>query len=395
MKTVLVGISGGIAAFKAAQLVSDLSKKYNVEVLMTRHACEFITPLTLQTLSKNKVTVDSFDTNYAYDVHHISQAKKADCFVIVPASANIIAKIAHGIADDALTTTFLAANCPKIICPAMNTGMLENAITQDNLATCTRYGMTIVNSASGLLACGDVGNGRLAELDDIYQAIEIALQRDKPFVGKKVLVNAGCTQEAIDPVRFISNHSTGKMGVEVAKEFVRLGADVTLVLGPSQLKNPYGMKTVRVTSAAQMADACIHCFKECDIAIFSGAIADYTPVNVANEKLKKNDGSMAIECQRTVDILATCGSIKKANQVTVGFAMETQNLIKYAQDKCVKKHADFIVANTINGKDEGFGSNTNRVTLVGKNWIDDPFFGTKEQVAKLIASKVEKYVIND
>ena len=389
MKTVLVGISGGIAAFKAAQLVSNLSKKYNVEVLMSKHACEFITPLTLQTLSKNKVTVDSFDTNYAYDVHHISQAKKADCFVIAPASANIIAKVAHGIADDALSTTFLAATCPKIICPAMNTGMLENLITQENIATCRRFGMSVVEADDGLLACGDVGKGRLAELDVIEQAIEIALEDNKVFKDKKVLVNAGCTQEALDPVRFISNHSTGKMGVEIAKEFVRLGADVTLVLGPSQLKDPYGMKTIRVTSANEMANACIQAFNKSDIAIFSAAVSDYTPVIKAESKLKKSEGNLMIECSRTIDILASCGQLKKPHQITVGFAMETNDLIQYAKDKCIRKNADFIVANTINGSDEGFGSNTNRVTIVSKDSVDEPFFGSKQEVAQLIAKKVE------
>ncbi len=389
MSTVLVGISGGIAAYKAAQLVSDLVKKgHDVEVLMTKNACEFITPLTLQTLSKHKVTVDSFDTNYAYDVHHISLAKKADCFIVVPATANVIAKIVHGIADDALTTTFLACQCPKIICPAMNTGMLENPVTQANLSACVNLGYAIVESGDGILACGDVGKGRLAELSDIEAAIEIALCKDKPFIGKKVLVNAGCTQEAIDPVRFISNHSTGKMGVAIANVFKRLGADVTLVLGPSHLVSPFGVKTIRVSSAQEMADACLKEFESCDIAVFSAAVADYTPIVKSCHKVKKSAGNLVIECERTVDILATCGK-HKTHQITVGFAMETDNLIDYAKDKCVCKNADFIVANTINGSDCGFGVDTNRVTFVGKDWVSEPYFGTKEEVAMQIAYKVK------
>lgn len=289
MKNILIGVTGGIAAFKAAQLVSNLSKNkdYNVEVLMTKNACQFITPLTMQTLSKNRVTVDSFDINYNYDVHHISQAKKGDVFVIVPASANVIAKIANGIADDALTTTFLACTCQKIICPAMNTNMLNNPITQANINKCKQYGYTIVNSINGLLACGDIGDGKLADLDIILQAIEIALQKDKPYLGKNILINGGPTQESIDPVRYITNHSSGKMGYSLAKIFKRLGANVTLILGPNNLKPLYDINIINVTSALDMFNAVKDNFNLNDIIILSSAVADYRPICKAREKIKK------------------------------------------------------------------------------------------------------------
>lgn len=391
MSCILVGITGGIAAYKSAQLVSNLVKKgHDVEVLMTQHACEFITPLTLQTLSKHRVTVNSFDTNYAYDVHHISQAKKADAFVIAPASANCIAKIAHGIADDALTTTFLACTCPKIIAPAMNTGMLENPITQDNLQRCKDYGMTIVESGSGVLACGDSGKGRLAELTLIEQAIEVALTKDKPFSGKRVLVNAGPTQESIDPVRFITNHSSGKMGVSIAKAFRNLGANVTLVLGPCHNYELYDIDVIHVTSASDMAEVMFKEFDECDIAIFTAAVADYTPSVVANHKVKKSDDDLSIPLKRTVDILSTCGQRKQTHQIIVGFAMETDNLQEYALKKCQSKNCDLVVANTINASDEGFGSDTNRVELFTKDGSIGSSFGSKEDIAMLIATKVKE-----
>lgn len=391
MSCILVGITGGIAAYKSAQLVSNLVKKgHDVEVLMTQHACEFITPLTLQTLSKHRVTVNSFDTNYAYDVHHISQAKKADAFVIAPASANCIAKIAHGIADDALTTTFLACTCPKIIAPAMNTGMLENPITQDNLQRCKDYGMTIVESESGVLACGDTGKGRLAELAFIEQAIEVALTKDKPFSGKRVLVNAGPTQESIDPVRFITNHSSGKMGVSIAKAFRNLGANVTLVLGPCHNYELYDINVIHVTSASDMAEVMFKEFDGSDIAIFTAAVADYTPSVVAEQKVKKSDDDLSISLKRTVDILSTCGQRKKDNQVIVGFAMETNNLQEYALKKCQSKNCDLVVANTINSSDEGFGSDTNRVELFTKEGSIGSSFGSKEDIAMLIATKVKE-----
>lgn len=390
MKTVLIGITGGIAAYKVAQLVSNLSKNddINVEVLMSKHACEFITPLTLQTLSHNRVTVDSFDTNYAYDVHHISQAKKADLFLIAPASADIIAKVAHGIADDALTTTFLACHCKKLIAPAMNTGMLENPITQDNLKTCQNYGMVIIDSTSGHLACGDTGKGRLAEVDTLMQAVLYHLYKDDRLQGKKVLINGGPTQEAIDPVRYISNHSTGKMGRSLAKAFAFAGADVTLVMGPNNLKPLYGVTTIDVVSAKDMAETMIEHAKDADILVCSAAVADYRPKTIADHKIKKRDGDMAIELERTQDILKTLGQTKKANQVLIGFAMETNDLEHYAMQKCNDKHCDFIVGNTIVNGESGFGSDTNRIIITNGQTIEGPWFGSKDDMAKIIVDKV-------
>lgn len=392
MKNILIGITGGIAAFKSAQLVSNLSKNkdYNIEVLMTKNACEFINPLTFQTLSKNRVTIDSFDTNYSYDVHHISQAKKADVFVIVPASANVIAKVANGIADDALTTTFLACTCPKIICPAMNTNMLNNPVTQNNINKCKEYGYSIVNSISGLLACGDVGDGKLADIDIIEQAIAIALQNNKPFAGKNVLINAGPTQESIDPVRYITNHSSGKMGYSLAKCFRQLGAKVTLIIGPNNLKPLYDIDTINVTTALDMYNAIKDNFKDNDIIILSSAVADYRPITVASQKIKKSDGNLSIECERTDDILKYCGTNKTDKQILVGFAMETNNLIENAIAKANKKNCDLLVANTINKDDEGFGVDTNRITLVNSKEVVGQYFGSKDDVAYYIAQRIEE-----
>ena len=390
MKTVLVGISGGIAAYKAAQLVSDLSKidDVNVEVLMSKNACEFITPLTLQTLSHNRVTVDSFDTNYAYDVHHISQAKKADLFIIAPASADVIAKVAHGIADDALTTTFLACHCPKLIAPAMNTGMLENPITQNNLKICKSYGMTILDAQSGYLACGDQGKGRLPEVSVLKQAVLHHLYKDDTLNGKKVLIDAGPTQEAIDPVRYISNHSSGKMGVSLARSFALKGADVTLVMGPNHLEMPYGVNVVDVISAKEMYETMMAYGPTSDIVVCCAAVADYTPINVADHKIKKQEGGLTIELKRTDDILRCLGENKKEHQVLIGFAMETNDMENYAKTKCIQKHCDYIVGNTIVKGESGFGTDTNRIIITDGQTIEGPWFGSKDEMADIIVEKV-------
>ena len=390
MKTVLVGISGGIAAYKAAQLVSDLSKidDIHVEVLMSKNACEFITPLTLQTLSHNRVTVDSFDTNYAYDVHHISQAKKADLFIIAPASADVIAKVAHGIADDALTTTFLACNCPKLIAPAMNTGMLENPITQNNLKTCRAYGMTILEAQSGYLACGDSGKGRLAEVSVLKQAVLHHLYKDDTLSGKKVLIDAGPTQEAIDPVRYISNHSSGKMGVSLARSFALKGAHVTLVIGPNHLEMPYGVNVVDVISAEDMYETMMEYGPTHDIIVCCAAVADYTPKNVVDHKIKKQDGGLTIECKRTQDILQSLGENKKEHQLLIGFAMETDDMENYAKSKCIKKHCDYVVGNTIVQGESGFATDTNRIIITDGSTIEGPWFGSKDEMAEIIVKKV-------
>ena len=392
MKNVLVGISGGIAAYKAAQLVSNLSKHddINVEVLMTKNACEFITPLTLQTLSHNRVTVDSFDTNYAYDVHHISQAKKADLFIIAPASADVVAKVAHGIADDALTTTFLACKCPKLIAPAMNTAMLENPITQDNIATCKKYGMTIIDSDSGILACGDNGKGRMVEPSVLTQAVLYHLYKTDELSGKNVLIDAGPTQEAIDPVRYITNHSSGKMGIALAKAFALKGADVTLVMGPNHQEKPYGITIVDVVNAKDMYDEMMTRFNDSDITICCAAVADYKPKQFVDHKIKKQDGDLSIELERTTDILKTLGQQKRPNQILIGFAMETNDMEQYALHKCNAKHCTYVVGNTIVQGESGFGSDTNRIIMTDGQTIEGPWFGSKDEMAMVIANKVVK-----
>ena len=385
MKNVVLGITGGIAAYKAAQLTSDLIKKgYSVDVIMTKNACEFITPLTLETLSKHRVSVDTFDRNHPIEVEHISLAKKADVFVIAPATANVIAKVANGLADDMLTTTFLAAKCPKILVPAMNTGMLENPITQDNLKKCMDYGMSIVESESGMLACGDVGKGRFPELSKIIDAIDNALVEEKYLSGKKVVVSAGPTQEAIDPVRFISNHSSGKMGYCLAREAVKLGAEVVLVHGKTALKCPDQVKEIPIVSAADMAEAVKSEAKDADVVIMSAAVADYTPVTTYDQKVKKKDDDMSIPLKRTEDILNALGKVKKNGQILIGFAMETENLINNASEKLAKKNADYIVANSLREEGAGFGTDTNHVIILSKDAQQDVALASKEEVARII-----------
>lgn len=390
MKCIVVGVSGGIAAYKAAQLVSNLRKKnYEVHVIMTKNATEFITPLTFETLSGNRVSVDTFDRNFEYNVQHISLAKKADCFIIAPATANVIAKVVHGLADDMLTTTFMAAQCAKIICPAMNTGMLNNPVTQNNLSLAKQLGYTILESGEGFLACGDSGKGRLADLDKIEEAIEAALQTDFFLKGKKVLISAGATQEAIDPVRFITNHSTGKMGYALAHQAMLHGAEVTLIAGKNvSLKTPLGVKKITVGSADEMFEAFKENYQNQDILIKAAAVADYTPVKTAENKIKKADGNMQLELKRTQDILAWLGAHKKDNQFLCGFAMETENLIQNATEKLIKKNADMIVANSLNEKGAGFGTDTNRVTLLTKGKTEELSLLSKEETAYSILKAI-------
>lgn len=381
-KTILVGVSGGIAAYKSAQLVSDLVKKgYDVHVIMTENATKFIAPLTFETLTKHKVSIDDFGPDTEYYVEHITLARMADCFVICPATANIIAKVVHGIADDMLSSTFLAADCPKIICPAMNTYMLENPVTIDNLKLCEHYGYALVESGEGYLACGDSGKGRLAELADVEEAIEVALTTDKYLKGKKVVVSAGPTQEALDPVRYLSNHSSGKMGYAIAKVAARLGAEVVLVSGPSALHKPKGMKVVDIKSAADMAESVLNESENADVIIMAAAVADYTPVEVADEKMKKKDGELFIPLKRTTDILQTLGERKKEGQIIIGFAMETENLLDNARAKLLKKNCDVIVANSIRNENAGFKADTNLVTLLFKDGMKEYELMDKEEVA--------------
>ena len=368
-KCIIVGITGGIAVYKICYLVSSLKKQgYDVHVLMSKEAQEFVTPLTFQTLSNNKVITDMFTIDYTPDVHHISLAKKADLFVIAPATANVIAKVANGIADDMLTTTFLASNCKKLIVPAMNTQMLMNPVTQDNIQKCKNYGMHIFESDSGYLACGDVGKGRLPEPDEIEDKIKEVMEDDKFLAGKHILVTAGPTSEAIDPVRMITNHSTGKMGYALARAARNMGAHVTLVSGTKQIEDIRDVEMVHVTSAKDMAEAVLSRQEEMDCMILAAAVADYTPVNVADNKIHKSEGEMSIPLKRTQDILKTLGENKKDGQVLIGFSMETENMVERTKEKLVKKNCDYIVANNLKEKGAGFGTDTNIVTLISKDY---------------------------
>ncbi len=371
-KCVIIGVTGGIAVYKICSLVSSLKKQgYDVHVLMSKEAEEFVTPLTFQTLSCNKVITDMFTIDYTPDVHHISLAKKADLFVIAPATANVIAKVANGIADDMLTTTFLAANCEKLIVPAMNTQMLMNPITQDNLNKCRKYGMHVFESDSGYLACGDVGSGRLPEPVDIEDVVKELLEQDKFLKGKNILVTAGPTSEAIDPVRMITNHSTGKMGYAIARAARNMGANVTLVTGTTLQADMRDVKMVHVVSAEDMAEAVLSRQGDMDCMILAAAVADYTPVSVADNKIHKTDGDMFIPLKRTTDILETLGKNKKPNQVLIGFSMETENMVARTKEKLKKKNCDYIVANNLKEKGAGFGTDTNIVTLISKDTIEE------------------------
>lgn len=371
-KCIIVGITGGIAVYKICYLVSSLKKQgYDVHVLMSKEAQEFVTPLTFQTLSNNKVITDMFTTDYTPDVHHVSLAKKADLFVIAPATANVIAKVANGIADDMLTTTFLAANCKKLIVPAMNTQMLMNPVTQDNIQKCRNYGMHIFESNSGYLACGDVGKGRLPEPDEIEDKIKEVLEDDTFLAGKHILVTAGPTSEAIDPVRMITNHSTGKMGYALARAARNMGAHVTLVSGTKQIADIRDVEMVHVTSAKDMAEAVLSRQEEMDCMILAAAVADYTPVSVADNKIHKSEGEMSIPLKRTQDILQTLGQNKKEGQVLIGFSMETENMVERTKEKLAKKNCDYIVANNLKEKGAGFGTDTNIVTLISKDYEEE------------------------
>lgn len=384
-KCIVVGVTAGIAAYKICQLVSSLKKQGNeVHVIMTKEAEKFVTPLTFQTLSNQKVITDMFSVDYTPDVHHISLAKKADLFVVAPATANIIAKIAHGLADDMLTTTFLASTCPKLIVPAMNTNMLNNPITQDNIATCQKYGIHIMCSGSGYLACGDVGAGRLPEPEEIEDAIASLVETDRYLNGRHVVITAGATQEEIDPVRYITNHSTGKMGYALAKEARNAGARVTLISGKTNLPKPYGVDVVSVTSAADMAKSVIDNFEKADVVIMSAAVADYTPIEKAEQKIKKTDGDLSIALKRTQDILLTIGQKKREDQIVIGFAMETENLLENAAKKLQEKNANYIIANSIREPGAGFGVDTNIVKIISPTSVEDLGLLSKDETAKEI-----------
>ena len=388
-KTVLLGLSGSIAAYKIAYLASALVKLHaNVHVLMTKNATNFINPITFETLTGNKCLVDTFDRNFEFSVEHVSLAKQADVVLVAPATANVIAKLAHGLADDMLTTTVLACTCKKIISPAMNTRMFENPITQDNLKICEKYGMEVISPASGYLACGDTGAGKMPEPEVLLQYILKEIQYKKDLVGKKILVTAGPTREAIDPVRYITNHSTGKMGCAVAKVAAFRGADVTLVAGPVEAELPMFVNVVKVESAKEMFDAVTSRSGEQDAIIKAAAVADYRPKFVNPEKTKKKDGDMVIELERTDDILKWLGEHKKEGQFLCGFSMETQNMLENSRAKLEKKNLDMIVANNLKVAGAGFGTDTNVVTLISKEKEIELEKMPKEQVADRLLDEI-------
>ena len=390
-KTVILGVTGSIAAYKAANLASMLKKQHaDVQVIMTKNAMRFINPITFESLTGNKCLVDTFDRNFQFQVEHVSLAKRADLAIIAPATANVMAKLAHGLADDMLTTTLLACRCPKLIAPAMNTRMYENPITQDNMTILRKYGFRIIEPAVGHLACGDTGAGKLPPETLLLECIldEIALEKD--MKGLRVLVTAGPTMEAIDPVRFISNHSTGKMGYALARVCRRRGAEVTLVSGKTNLEAPYGVTLVTVTSAQDMFEAVSARAGEQDLIIKAAAVADYRPATVADNKIKKKSDDMSIALERTIDILAWLGEHRREGQVLCGFAMETEHLIEHAKEKLAKKHVDMIAANNVKVAGAGFGTDTNVVTLITEHDVEELEKMSKDEVASRIVDALLK-----
>ena len=388
-KSIIIGVSGGIAAYKTAYLVSALSKTAaDVNVIMTENACEFIRPIVFETLTGNKCYVDTFDRNFNFDVEHISLAKKADVFLVAPATANVIAKIANGIADDMLTTTFLASKCKKIISPAMNTAMFENQITQNNIAKLKEYGIDVIEPQSGLLACGDIGTGKMPEPGYLFDVIEREIAREKDMLGKKVLVTAGATMEALDPVRFLTNHSSGKMGFAIAKEAMLRGAEVTVVKANTTAEIPNFVNVVEVSSAGDMFNAVKAVSNQQDIIVKAAAVADYTPESYVDSKIKKKDGDLSIALKRTKDILKYLGENKKEGQFLCGFSMETDNMLKNSKAKLSKKNADMIVANNLKDAGSGFKTDTNAVTLITKNGHKLLELKSKADVAKEIFDEI-------
>ena len=385
-KTVILGVTGSIAAYKIATLASMLVKKQaSVHVIMTKNATNFINPITFESLTGHKCLVDTFDRNFEFQVEHVSIAKQADVVMIAPASANVIGKLAHGLADDMLTTTLLACKCPKIVSPAMNTAMFENPIVQDNLKILEKYGYEVIQPASGYLACGDTGAGKMPEAETLYQYIERTLADPKDLIGKKVLVTAGPTQENIDPVRYITNHSSGKMGYAVAKAAMLRGADVTLVSGQTALTPPMFVKYVQITTAEEMYQEVTSRSDEQDIIIKAAAVADYRPKTVYENKVKKKEGQMAIELERTRDILAYLGEHKKENQFLCGFSMETENMIGNSRAKLQKKNLDMVAANNVKVDGAGFQGDTNVMTLITQDQeIALPLMSKEEAANKIL-----------
>ena len=391
-KCVLLGITGGIAAYKMANVASGLRKAgATVHVIMTENATKFITPLTFETLTNNRCVVDTFARDFQYDVKHISLAKAADLILIAPATANVIAKLANGLADDMLTTTVLAARCKKLVAPAMNTAMLENPITQDNLAKLKKYGFGIIEPAVGMLACKDVGSGKLPEPETLLDCIAMELAREKDMAGLHVTVTAGPTQEALDPVRYLTNHSTGRMGYAIAREAMLRGADVTLISGPTALKPVPGVQTVDVVSAKDMFEAVQAALPETDILVKAAAVADYRPVSIAEDKIKKQDGDMAIPLERTDDILGWVAEHRHPGLFVCGFSMETRDMLENSRKKLDRKHLDMIAANNLKVAGAGFGVDTNVVTILTADGIQElPLMGKDQVAAKLLDAILER-----
>ena len=389
-KTVLLGVTGGIAAYKAAALASALVKQHAaVEVVMTKNATQFVTPLTFEQLTGRRTLVDTFDRNFSHQVEHISLAERTDLVIIAPATANVCAKLAHGLADDMLTTTVLACRCPKLIAPAMNTNMYENPVTQDNLAILRRYGWDVIEPASGRLACGAVGKGKMPEPEDLVQHILKYLALPHDLEGKKVLVTAGPTQEALDPVRYLTNHSTGKMGYAIAKMAMLRGADVTLVTGPTAVTPPPFVKVIPIKSAQDMFEAVAANAPDCDFIFKAAAVADYTPANYADNKMKKKDGDLSIPLKRTQDILKYLGENRRENQVICGFSMETENMIENSRAKLAKKNVDMICANNLKVAGAGFGVDTNIITIITKDSMTELPLLSKEAAANAIIDQAK------
>ena len=390
-KHIVLAITGSIAAYKIASLASMLKKLHaEITVLMTQNATNFINPITFETLTGSKCLVDTFDRNFQYSVEHVAIAKSADVVLVAPATANVIGKLANGLADDMLTTTVMACKCKKLISPAMNTNMFENPIVQDNIAKCKRFGMEIIDPAVGYLACGDTGAGKMPEPEILLEYILREVLFEKDMTGQKVLVTAGPTREPIDPVRYITNHSTGKMGYAIAKHCMQRGAEVTLVTGKTELAKPMFMNVIEIETAQEMFEAMKSCYEEQDIIIKSAAVADYRPANVAAEKMKKKDGDMCIQLERTTDILGYLGQNKKPGQFLCGFSMETKNMLENSKEKLIRKNLDMIVANNLKQQGAGFGTDTNIVTLITKEGYQELPIMSKDEVAKELIDTIQK-----
>ena len=388
-KTIVLGITGGIAAYKMPNVAHALAKRgASVHVLMTQHATEFIAPLVFETLTNHRCIVDTFDRNFQYDVAHVSLANAADLMLIAPATANVISKLAHGLADDMLTTVTLAATCPKLVAPAMNTHMLENPITQDNIATLQHYGFTVIPSGSGMLACGDVGSGRLPEEQVLIDYVDRELVCRKDLAGKKIVVTAGATSEPMDPVRYITNHSTGKMGYAVARACMLRGADVTLLTAQTALRPVPFVQTVPFTTAQDLFEGVKKYAMDADALVMAAAVADYRPAQVATEKIKKSDGELTLPLERTQDILAWVGAHKPQGLFVCGFSMETEHLLENSSVKLHKKNMDMIVANNLKTPGAGFGVDTNVVTLITKDGAEPLPLQSKDDVAMRIADAI-------